>query len=70
MDARLARRRASIRLEEERWRRIEAVSIEWEKGVRRLSRAAIRRERYPYLQRAGPRRAGDDPDDEPASPAA
>ena len=71
MDARIRRRQATVgRLDEERWRRIEAAMIEWEKAARRLSRGAARRERYPYLERNGPRRTGDDPKDEPPGLAA
>jgi hypothetical protein len=69
MDDRMRRQATIIRLEGERWRRSRAVISHWEKAARRVRRGAARQERYPYLELAGPRRTGDEPDDGSTSAA-
>ena len=54
---------------EERRHRGQAVITRWEAAARNVRQGAARRERYPYLELACPRRTGEDPNDESAARA-
>ena len=65
----MPRQATIIGSQEGRRHRGQAVIIRWEAAARNVRRGAARRESYPYLELACPRRTGEDPDDESAARA-